>query len=104
MKKLIKRGFAALLALTLALTLALGMSVSAFAADEAAAAASAVTKKDYQLTNSDTQSKSPEETFTFTAEAAKVTDANNPDGSAVTTAQMPKLTISVDKYNEGESR
>lgn len=99
MKKLIKRGFAALLALTLAL----GMSVSAFAADEAAAAAPAVTKKDYQLTNSDTQSKSPEETFTFTAEAAKVTDANNPDGSAVTTAQMPKLTISVDKYNEGEA-
>lgn len=103
MKKLIKRGFAALLALTLAL----GMSVSAFAADETAdtgtAEAKAVTEKDYQLTHTDTQSKSPEETFTFTATAAKVTDANNPDGTAVTTEQMPKLTITVDKYNEGEA-
>lgn len=103
MKKLIKRGFAALLALTLAL----GMSVSAFAAEGTTATetakAKAVTEKDYQLTNSDTQSKSPEETFTFTATAAKVTDANNPDGTAVTTEQMPKLTITVDKYNEGEA-
>ncbi len=94
MKKLIKRGFAALLALTLAL----GMSVSAFAAD-----GTAVAKKDYQLTNSDTKSESPEETFTFTAEAANVTDANNPNGSAVTTDQMPNLTITVDKYNKGEA-
>ena len=103
MKKLIKRGFAALLALTLAL----GMSVSAFAAegtaDTGTAEAKAVTEKDYQLTHTDTQSKSPEETFTFTATAAKVTDANNPDGTAVTTEQMPKLTITVDKYNEGEA-
>lgn len=90
MKKLIKRGFAALLALTLAL----GMSVSAFAAD-----GTAVAKKDYQRTNPDTTS--PEETFTFTAEAANVTDATNPDGSKVTTDQMPHLTITVDKYNEG---
>ena len=103
MKKLIKRGLAALLALTLAL----GMSVSAFAAegtaDTGTAEAKAVTEKDYQLTHTDTQSKSPEETFTFTATAAKVTDANNPDGTAVTTEQMPKLTITVDKYNEGEA-
>lgn len=52
MKKLIKRGFAALLALTLAL----GMSVSAFAVD-----GTAVAKKDYQLTNPGTTS--PKETF-----------------------------------------
>lgn len=90
MKKLIKRGFAALLALTLAL----GMSVSAFAAD-----GTAVAEKDYQLTNPDTTS--PEETFTFTAEAANVTDATNSDGTAVTKEQMPHLTITVDKYNEG---
>lgn len=90
MKKLIKRGFAALLALTLAL----GMSVSAFAAD-----GTAVAEKDYQLTNPDTTS--PEETFTFTATAKGVTDATNKDGSAVTTEQMPSLTITVDKYNEG---
>lgn len=99
MKKLIKRGFAALLALTLAL----GMSVSAFAVDGAAATETAVAKKDYQLTNSDTKSESPEETFTFTTEAANVTDANNPDGSAVTKDQMPNLTITVDKYNKGEA-
>lgn len=90
MKKLIKRGFAALLALTLAL----GMSVSAFAVD-----GTAVAQKDYQLTNPGTTS--PEETFTFTATAKGVTDATNPDGTAVTTEQMPNLTITVDKYNEG---
>lgn len=82
MKKLIKRGFAALLALTLAL----GMSVSAFAI-EGTAEAKAVAQKDYQLTNPDT--KSPEETFTFTATAKGATDATNPNGSAVTTADMP---------------
>ena len=92
MKKLIKRGFAALLALTLAL----GMSVSAFAAD-----GTAVAKKNYQLTNSDTTS--PEETFQFTAKAEGATDAINSDGTAVTTADMPNLTITVDKYNEGEA-
>ena len=61
MKKLIKRGFAALLALTLAL----GMSVSAFAVDATAdtKTATAVAKKDYQLLNSDTNSQSPEEEF-----------------------------------------
>ena len=96
MKKLIKRGFAALLALTLAL----GMSVSAFAI-EGTAEAKAVAQKDYQLTNPDT--KSPEETFTFTATAKGATDATNPNGSAVTTADMPHLTITVDKYNEGEA-
>lgn len=47
MKKLIKRGFAALLALTLAL----GMSVSAFAIEGTTDTATAVAKKDYQLTN-----------------------------------------------------
>lgn len=45
MKKLIKRGFAALLALTLAL----GMSVSAFAVEGTADTKTAVAKKDYQL-------------------------------------------------------
>ena len=81
MKKLIKRGFAALLALTLAL----GMSVSAFAI-EGTAEAKAVAQKDYQLTNPDT--KSPEETFTFTATAKGATDATNPNGSAVSTNIM----------------
>lgn len=97
MKKLIKRGFAALLALTLAL----GMSVSAFAIEGTADTATAVAKKDYRLTNPDTTS--PAETFTFTATAKGVTDATNPDGTAVTTEQMPNLTITVDKYNEGEA-
>lgn len=61
MKKLIKRGFAALLALTLAL----GMSVSAFAAEGPAATEPAVAEKDYRLTNSDNNSKSPAEEFQF---------------------------------------
>lgn len=90
MKKLIKRGFAALLALTLAL----GMSVSAFAAD-----GTAVAKKDYQLTNSGTTS--PAETFQFTVEKVSVTDATNPDGTAVTTEQMPNLTITPVSYDAG---
>lgn len=92
MKKLIKRGFAALLALTLAL----GMSVSAFAAD-----GTAVAKKDYQLTHTDNNSESPAEDFHFTAKAVSVTDANNPDGSAVTTEQMPNLTITPVSYEKG---
>lgn len=92
MKKLIKRGFAALLALTLAL----GMSVSAFAAD-----GTAVAKKDYQLTHTDNNSESPAEDFHFTAKAVSVTDANNPDGSAVTTEQMPNLTITPVSYGAG---
>lgn len=90
MKKLIKRGFAALLVLTLAL----GMSVSAFAAD-----GTAVAKKDYQLTNTGTTS--PEETFQFTVEKVSVTDATNPDGTAVTTEQMPNLTITPVSYEKG---
>lgn len=92
MKKLIKSGFAALLALTLAL----GMSVSAFAAD-----GTAVAKKDYQLTNSDTNSKSPAEDFHFTVTKVGVTDATNPDGTAVTTEQMPDLTITDVSYAAG---
>ena len=101
MKKLIKRGFAALLALTLAL----GMSVSAFAAEGTAdtKTATAVAKKDYQLLNSDTNSQSPEEEFQFTAEAVGATGAINPDGTEVTKKDMPNLTITVDKYNEGEA-
>lgn len=101
MKKLIKRGFAALLALTLAL----GMSVSAFAAEGTADAktATAVAQKDYRLTNSDTNSQSPEEEFHFTAEAVGATDAINPDGTEVTKKDMPNLTITVDKYNKGEA-
>ena len=97
MKKLIKRGFAALLALTLAL----GMSVSAFAIEGTAAAGIAIAKKDYQRTNLNTTS--PAETFTFTAEAENVTDANNPDGSKVTKEQMPSLTIDPISYNDGEA-
>lgn len=99
MKKLIKRGFAALLALTLAL----GMSVSAFAAEGTAdtKTATAVAQKDYQLTNPNTTS--PEETFTFTATAKEVTDATNEKGDPLTVADMPSLTITVDKYNEGEA-
>lgn len=95
MKKLIKRGFAALLALTLAL----GMSVSAFAIEGTADTKTAVAKKDYQLTNPDTTS--PAETFTFTATAKEVTDATNPDGTAVTTEQMPNLTITPVSYAAG---
>ena len=90
MKKLIKHGFAALLALTLAL----GMSVSAFAVD-----GTAVAKKDYQLTNTGTTS--PAETFQFTVEKVSVTDATNPDGTAVTTEQMPNLTITPVSYDAG---
>lgn len=97
MKKLIKRGFAALLALTLAL----GMSVSAFAVEGTADTKTAVAEKDYQLTNSGYES--PEETFHFTAEAAGVTDAINPDGSAVTKEQMPNLTITPVSYKKGEA-
>lgn len=70
------------------------MSVSAFAAD-----GTAVAKKDYQLTNPDTTS--PAEDFTFTATAKEVTDATNPDGSAVTTEQMPNLTITPVSYAAG---
>lgn len=65
MKKLIKRGFAALLALTLAL----GMSVSAFAIEGTTDTATAVAKKDYQLTNPDTTS--PAETFTLPRQRRK---------------------------------
>lgn len=92
MKKLIKRGFAALLALTLAL----GMSVSAFAVD-----GTAVAKKDYQRTNTDTTS--PAETFTFTAEAEEVTDATDANGNKLTKDDMPDLTIAPVKYEEGEA-
>ena len=97
MKKLIKRGFAALLALTLAL----GMSVSAFAAEGTAdtKTATAVAQKDYQLTNDKTTS--PAETFTFTATAEGATDAINKDGSAVTKEQMPNLTITPISYAAG---
>lgn len=99
MKKLIKRGFAALLALTLAL----GMSVSAFAVEGTTDTATAVAKKDYQLTHTDNNSESPAEDFHFTAEAVGATDANNPDGSAVTKEQMPHLTITPVSYKKGEA-
>lgn len=99
MKKLIKRGFAALLALTLAL----GMSVSAFAIEGTADTKTAVAKKDYQLTHTDNNSESPAEDFHFTATATKVTDANNPDGSAVTLDQVPNLTITPVSYKKGEA-
>lgn len=95
MKKLIKRGFAALLALTLAL----GMSVSAFAVEGTADTETAVAKKVYQQINSNTTS--PAEDFHFTAKAVSVTDANNPDGSAVTLDQMPSLTITPVSYAAG---
>lgn len=97
MKKLIKRGFAALLALTLAL----GMSVSAFAADATADTKAAVVKKEYQRTNTDTTS--PAETFTFTAEADNVTDATDVNGKPLTKDNMPKLTIAPVVYEEGEA-
>lgn len=97
MKKLIKRGFAALLALTLAL----GMSVSAFAVDATADTKAAVVKKEYQRTNTDTTS--PAETFTFTAEAEKVTDATNEDGTPLKVTDMPALTIAPVVYEEGEA-
>lgn len=90
MKKLIKRGFAALLALTLAL----GMSVSAFAVD-----GTAVAKKDYQLTNSGTTS--PAETFQFTVKKVGVTDGTKADGSPLTEADMPNLTIAPVSYEQG---
>ena len=92
MKKLIKRGFAALLALTLAL----GMSVSAFAAD-----GTAVAKKDYQLTNEGTTS--PAETFQFTVTKVGVTDATKTDGTPLTTDDMPDLTIAPVTYAAGEA-
>lgn len=97
MKKLIKRGFAALLALTLAL----GMSVSAFAVDGPADTKAAVVRKEYQRTNTDTTS--PAETFTFTAEAEKVTDATKVDGTPLTKDDMPELTIAPVVYEEGEA-
>ena len=87
MKKLIKRGFAALLALTLAL----GMSVSAFAAEGPAATEPAVAEKDYRLTNDKTTS--PEETFQFTVTKVGVTDATDEHGNKLTEADMPNLTI-----------
>ena len=99
MKKLIKRGFAALLALTLAL----GMSVSAFAVEGTTDTATAVAKKDYQLTHTDNDSESPAEDFHFTAKATDVTDANNPDGSKVTLDQVPNLTIIPVSYKKGEA-
>ena len=96
----IKRGFAALLALTLAL----GMSISAFAIEGTADTGTAVAKKDYQVINKDKAfPESPEETFTFTATAKEVTDATNEKGDPLTVADMPSLTITVDKYNEGEA-
>ena len=93
MKKLIKHGFAALLALTLAL----GMSVSAFAAD----AGTQVAKKDYRLTNSGTTS--PAETFQFTVEKVGVTDATKTDGTPLTKDDMPDLTIADVSYAAGEA-
>lgn len=93
MKNLIKRGFAALLALTLAL----GMSVSAFAAD----AGTQVAKKDYRLTNSGTTS--PAETFQFTVEKVGVTDATKTDGTPLTKDDMPDLTIADVSYAAGEA-
>lgn len=95
MKKLIKRGFAALLALTLAL----GMSVSAFAVEGTADTKTAVAKKDYQQINPDTTS--PAEDFHFTVEKVGTTDATNPDGTAVTLDQMPNLTITPVSYAAG---
>ena len=92
MKKLIKRGFAALLALTLAL----GMSVSAFAAD-----GTQVAKKDYRLTNPGTTS--PAETFKFTVTKVGVTDATKTDGTPLTTDDMPELTITDVTYAAGEA-
>ena len=89
MKKLIKRGFAALLALTLAL----GMSVSAFAVEGPAATEPAVAEKDYRLTNDKTTS--PEETFQFTVTKVGVTDATDEHGD------MPNLTITPVSYKEG---
>lgn len=97
MKKLIKRGFAALLALTLAL----GMSVSAFAVEGTADTKTAVAKKDYQQINPDTTS--PAEDFHFTVEKVGATDATNPDGTAVTLDQMPNLTITPVSYKQGEA-
>lgn len=93
MKKLIKRGFAALLALTLAL----GMSVSAFAAD----AGTQVAKKDYQQINPDTTS--PAEDFHFTVEKVGVTDATKTDGTPLTKDDMPDLTIADVSYAAGEA-
>lgn len=95
MKKLIKRGFAALLALTLAL----GMSVSAFAAEGTTATEPAVAEKDYRLTNPNTTS--PEETFQFTVTKVGVTDATDEHGNKLTEADMPNLTITPVSYKEG---
>lgn len=97
MKKLIKHGFAALLALTLAL----GMSVSAFAVDGAAATETAVAEKDYQLTNTDTNSQSPAETFQFTVDKVGVTDATDANGNKLTEDDMPDLTITPVSYEKG---
>lgn len=95
MKKLIKRGFAALLALTLAL----GMSISAFAVEGTADTKTAVAKKDYQLTNSGTTS--PAEKFQFTVKKVGVTDGTKADGSPLTEADMPNLTITPVSYEQG---
>ena len=91
MNKFVKRGCTVLLALTLAL----GMSVSAFAADTTDAAV----QKIYRAANSGTTS--PAETFTFKVEKVSVTDGTKADGSPLTEADMPELTISNADYNEG---
>lgn len=91
MNKFVKRGCTVLLALTLAL----GMSVSAFAADTTDAAV----QKIYRAANSGTTS--PAETFTFKVDKVSVTDGTKADGSPLTEADMPELTISGADYNEG---
>ena len=90
MNKFVKRGFTGLLALTLAA----GMSVPAFAAD-----ADAAVQKDYRLTNAGTVS--PAETFHFLVEKVSVAEGTRADGSALTTADMPALTISDAAYAAG---
>ncbi len=93
MKKLIKRGFAALLALTLAL----GMSVSAFAVEGTADTKPAVAKKDYRLTNPNTTS--PEEDLPVYCEKVGVTDATDPARQyADPGPDMPNLTITPVSY------
>ena len=94
MNKFVKRGCTVLLALTLAL----GMSVSAFAAD---AASTATMQKNYKVTNGGTTT--PAEAFTFTAKAVSVTDGTKTDGTPLTVADMPALTISSAAYTEGQS-
>ena len=80
-----------LLSVMLTLLLVLGMSTAAFAADNQDASFG----KTYKITNEGTSN--PEETFTFTFTADRVTDSN----ANLTTADMPQIAASAVKFDAG---